>query len=516
MPLLSSIVSWLMIKRLSQIELYDSYPLEIQKETLQKLLHQAKHTEWGERYDFSSISSSKEFSERIPLNDYNSLKADINRIRRGEQNILWPSNIKWFAKSSGTTEDKSKFLPVSNEAIEMCHFRGGKDVLALYTRCNPETKFFTGKGLVLGGSRQINNVSNDSYFGDLSAILIQNMPFWAQFIRTPDSSVALMDEWEEKIEKIARLTSATNVTSISGVPSWTLVLINKILEITKASSIKEVWPNFELFIHGGVSFTPYRDIYKKIFNFKEMRYLETYNASEGFFAIQDDHSRSDMLLMLDLGVYYEFIPFDKYCKGDFTSVNLEGVELGQNYVLVISTNSGLWRYVIGDTVQFTSKIPFRLRITGRVKHYINAFGEELIVENADSAINIACELTGAQLREYTAAPVYMKEKSQGAHQWLIEFIKQPADLDYFVEVLDNELKSLNSDYEAKRYKNMTLQKPVLTVMKKQGFYEWLKQKEKLGGQHKVPRLANDRSYMDELLAINRGEDILQTADSNFV
>lgn len=516
MPLLSSIVSWLMIKRLSQIELYDSYSVDIQKETLQKLLHFARYTEWGRRYDFSTISSSQEFSERIPLNDYNSLKKDINRIRQGEQNVLWPSAIRWFAKSSGTTEDKSKFLPVSNEAIEMCHFRGGKDVLALYTRNNPGTKFFTGKGLVLGGSRQINNISNDSYFGDLSAILIQNMPFWAQFIRTPDMTVALMDEWEEKIEKMAQLTSATNVTSISGVPSWTLVLINKILNITKASNIKDVWPNLELFIHGGVSFTPYRDIYKKIFDFDGMHYMETYNASEGFFAIQDDIGRNDMLLMLDLGIYYEFIPFDKYIAGDYNSVGLDGVERGVNYVMVISTNSGLWRYVIGDTVQFTSKCPFRVRITGRIKHFINTFGEELIVENADKAIHTACVRTNAELREYTAAPVYMKEDQQGAHQWLIEFISEPNDITHFAEVLDNELKSLNSDYEAKRYRNMTLHAPVVTLMRKQGFYEWLKQKEKLGGQHKVPRLVNDRSYMDELLAINRGEQITLAESSNVI
>lgn len=502
MPLLSSIFSWLMIKRVSQIELYDKYPVDIQKETLQKLLKAAQNTEWGKKYDYASINSTQEFANRVPLNDYNSLKPYINRIREGEQNVLWHSPIKWFAKSSGTTEDKSKFLPVSNEAIEHCHFRGGKDVLALYTRNNPDTKMFRGKGLVLGGSRQINNISNDSYFGDLSAILIQNMPFWAQFIRTPDLSIALMDEWEEKIEKIAKTTSTTNVTSISGVPSWTLVLINRILEHTQAKSIKDVWPNLELFIHGGVSFTPYKDVYKNIFNFDNMHYMETYNASEGFFGIQDDPNSSDMLLMLDLGVYYEFIPFDEYCNGSTDSIGLDEVELDRNYVLVISTNSGIWRYIIGDTVQFTTKSPFRIKITGRIKHFINAFGEELIVENADKAINTACERTRSEVREYTAAPVFMEENEQGAHQWLIEFITPPQDIDHFTEILDNELKSLNSDYEAKRYKNMTLKPPIVTVMKEKGFYQWLKHKEKLGGQHKVPRLANDRSYMDELLKFN--------------
>ena len=504
MALISSVVSWLMKKRVHQIELFKKYPHEVQSEVLKKLLSASKETEWGRKYDFDSISSGRVFAERLPVSDYDALKPFIDRLRSGEQNILWPSEIKWFAKSSGTTAGKSKFIPVSYEALEECHFKAGKDMLALYCLNYPDTNLFEGKNLAMGGSHTIREVNNESYYdGDLSAIPMQNLPFWAEFLRTPNLSVALMDEWESKIEKLALVTSKEDVTSIAGVPSWTLLLIHKILEITGKDDLSEIWPNLEVFFHGGVSFQPYREQFHDLIRSPKMNYMETYNASEGFFGIQDEIGSESMLLMLDYGIYYEFIPFDELEKENPKVIGLDQVEKGKNYAVVISTNGGLWRYKIGDMIMFTDLSPYRFRITGRTKSFINAFGEELIVDNADKALSVACARTNAVIREYTAAPVYFSGNQRGAHEWLIEFEKEPDDLDFFIESLDNALKSLNSDYEAKRYHSMILAEPLLRKVPNQTFYEWLKSKNKLGGQNKVPRLSNNRDLINEVLTIAR-------------
>ena len=503
MALINSLVSWFNTKRLSQIEFFKNHPIETQRETLTQLIHTAQNTGWGKRYDFKNIKELSTFKERLPVQTYEDIETYIDRLRKGEQNIFWPSEIKWFAKSSGTTNSKSKFIPVSKEALEDCHFRGGKDILAIYTALFPSTGILKGKGLTLGGSHQINNIKNDSYYGDLSAILIQNLPFWANFIRTPDSSIVLLDKWEEKLEKMTQATLNENVTSLSGVPSWFLVLLKHLLKVSGKNHIHEIWPNLELFVHGGVSFTPYREQFKEILPDKKMNYLETYNASEGFFGIQDDPYDSSMLLMLDYGIYYEFISLDDLHSEYPKVFSLEDVELYQNYAMIITTNGGLWRYQIGDTIYFTSKDPYKFKISGRTKLYINAFGEEIIIDNAEKAMQIACDKTNSIVREYTAAPIFMGTKNKGTHEWLIEFEKTPTNIDEFNFILDNALMSLNSDYEAKRYKNITLEKPKITVAKKNLFYNWLKAKGKLGGQNKVPRLSNDRKIIDELLKVNQ-------------
>jgi len=501
MALLNSVLSWIMKQRIHQIELFIKYPHDVQNDCLQWLLSSAKNTEWGINYDYKSVTSFEQFKERVPISNYDALKPYIDRLRRGEQNILWPQEIKWFAKSSGTTADKSKFIPMSEDAIEECHFKGGKDVLTFYCNNNPDTEMFSGKGLALGGSHIVSEFDNDAVYGDLSAILIQNMPFWAHFIRTPDISIALMNEWEEKLDKMAAVTAVENVTSISGVPSWTMLLLKRILEITGKKNINEVWENLEVFIHGGISFIPYKEQYKKIISSANMSYLETYNASEGFFGIQDRKNADDMLLMLDYGIYYEFLPMEDYGKVNPRTKTLAEVVPGKNYALIISTNAGLWRYLIGDTIVFTSVDPYRFRITGRTKNFMNAFGEELMVDNADKALDIACKKTGAIITDYTAAPIYFDDNNNGAHQWVIEFEAAPENIEYFAEVFDNALKSANSDYEAKRYKNMVLSKPVLNIVPRGTFYNWLKKKGKLGGQHKVPRLTNDRVYVNEIMEL---------------
>lgn len=502
MPILNSIVSWLMKQRIHQIELFIKYPHEVQQDWFNKLIESARSTEWGQSFDYKSIRTVEDFKNRVPIQNYESLSPFIQRLMKGEQNILWPSDIKWFAKSSGTTAGKSKFIPVSQEAMEECHFKGGKDLLAIYCHNNPETLMFSGKGLALGGSHQLNIEGNDSFHGDISAILLQNLPFWAQWIRTPDLSIALMDKWEEKIEKMVKATLSENVTNISGVPTWTLVLARRILEVT-GKNLMEVWPNLELFVHGAVSFTPYRDQFRQLIPSDSFNYLETYNASEGFFGIQDRLRSDEMLLMLDYGVFYEFMPLTEYGKEDPLTIQLDEVELNKNYALVISTNAGLWRYVIGDTIKFTNKEPYRIKITGRTKLFINAFGEEVIIENSDNAIRIACEKTGALVRDYTVAPVYFSSGENGAHEWMIEFEKAPLSLEYFTDVLDTALKSLNSDYEAKRYKDMALRFPIVQHVPQGTFYNWLKYKGKLGGQHKVPRLCNDRLFMEEINEVLR-------------
>jgi hypothetical protein len=499
MPLLNTVIKWINLKRNYQIELYREHPFEIQKETLLDLLRKAKNTQWGKEYKFNQILSVHDFQESLPLQTYDDIRPYVERLRNGETNLLWPGEVKWFAKSSGTTSEKSKFIPVTKDALEYCHIRGPKDVFALYINNYPETKVLWGKTLTLGGSHQINNFSNNSYYGDLSAILIENVPFWTDFIRIPPAEIALIEEFEEKIEQIIETSLDQNVTSLAGVPSWFLVFLKRILEKTGKNNILEVWPNLEVFTHGGVNFEPYRAQFKKLIPSDDMHYVETYNASEGFFAIQDKPDRNDMLLMLDYGVYYEFIPMHEFGKANPRVLTLDEVELNENYALVISTNAGLWRYIIGDTIQFTCKNPFRLKITGRTKHFINAFGEEVIIDNAERALQEACRQTGAVVNEYTAGPVFMGDNQKGAHQWIIEFDKEPPGLEQFTDLLDASLKSLNSDYEAKRYKDMTLEKPHLVSAPKGTFYRWMKKRGKVGGQNKIPRLSNDRKYLDELL-----------------
>lgn len=499
MPLLTSIVNWLTIKRVHQIELFKIYPANIQQDVFKHLIAQAVSTEWGKKHHYDQIETVSDFQQAVPISTYEDLKPEIDRVRAGEQNILWPGETKWFAKSSGTTNDKSKFIPVSKEALEKCHFRGARDVMAIYANNYPETKIFKGKGLTLGGSHKIDNHNNQSYYGDLSAILIENQPFWTEFIRTPSQQIALIDKWEEKLEKIAQETIKENVTSIAGVPSWNMVMLKYILEITGKKNILEVWPNLELFMHGGVSFIPYREQFKELIPSGEMRYLESYNASEGFFAIQDDPASDDMLLMLDYAVFYEFIPMSEFDSPEARVLTIDEVEKDVNYALVISTNAGLWRYLIGDTITFTSLTPHKIKITGRTKHFLNAFGEEVIIDNAEKAMQIACEATNARVAEYTAAPVFMSSDKQGTHEWIIEFEKDPDNFEKFSELFDTALQQVNSDYEAKRYKNITLGIPVMHKAPKDTFYKWLQQKNKLGGQNKVPRLSNDRKYVEELL-----------------
>ncbi len=500
MAILNSILTWIMKKRIHQIELFIKYPCDVQDEVLRKLVTAAKHTQWGEHYDYKSLTRLSDFKQRVPISDYNVLRPYIMRVMNGEQNVLWPTEIKWFAKSSGTTNDKSKFIPVSLESLDECHFKGGKDLLAIYCNNNPDTQLFSGKLLSMGGSHSVNSFNSASYYGDLSAILIQNLPFWCEMMRTPGISVALMDKWDEKIEAMARETMGEDVTNISGVPSWTLVFIKRILEITGKKSLTEVWPNLELYVHGAVNFTPYREQFYKITG-KNINYLETYNASEGFFGIQDQNSSDEMLLMLDYGIYYEFIPMNEIHKEHPVTVGLDSVKLNQQYAVVITTNAGLWRYKIGDTIIFTSLNPYRIKITGRTAHFINAFGEELIIDNAEKAITEAGKRTGAMVREYTAAPVYYGRNQNGAHEWLIEFDKEPENINEFTSALDEELKKVNSDYEAKRYKDMALQMPIVHKMPANTFYNWMQKNKKIGGQHKVPRLANDRKFVDEIIQL---------------
>ncbi|WP_209402085.1 GH3 auxin-responsive promoter family protein [Pseudozobellia sp. WGM2] len=500
-PLFNSIASWLLKKRFHQIELFLKYPEEVQEELLQQLLDFAEDTEIGQKYDFESIENYKIFRERVPIVSYEEIEPVIERTRRGEQNLFWPTSIKWFAKSSGTTNAKSKFIPVSSEALEDCHYKSGKDLLCLYLNNNENSQLFTGKSLRLGGSKELYQ-DNGSFFGDLSAILIDNMPLWAEFSSTPSSKVSLMSEWESKLKAIIEESRHENVTSLAGVPSWMLVLLNNVIEETGKENLFQVWENLEVYFHGGVSFNPYKDQYKKLFPRKSFKYYEIYNASEGFFAIQDRNGADDLLLMLDYGIFYEFIPMDAYGTEHQQAMPLWEVRVGVNYAIVITTNAGLWRYKIGDTIRFTSTDPYRIKVTGRTKHHINVFGEELIIENAEEALKSVCKKTGSEIKDYTAGPVFMEGKEKGAHEWIIEFRTPPEDLDYFTEFLDNALKSLNSDYEAKRYNNITLNRPKVHVARQNLFYDWLKAKDKLGGQHKIPRLSNKRDYIEELLQMN--------------
>ena len=500
-PLFNSIASWLLKKRYHQIELFLKYPADVQDELLRQLIYVAKHTEIGKKYGFDSIPDYATFASRVPIVNFEGVAELIEKTRRGEQNLFWPSPIKWFAKSSGTTNAKSKFIPVSSEALEDCHYKSGKDLLCLYLNNNENSQLFTGKSLRLGGSKELYE-DNGTFFGDLSAILIDNMPLWAEYSSTPSSKVSLMSEWESKLAAIIEESIKENVTSLAGVPSWMLVLLNNVLEKTGKNHLFEVWENLEVYFHGGVSFAPYRDQYRKLLPRKRFNYYETYNASEGFFAIQDRNNSEDLLLMLDYGIFYEFIPMEEFGSADPKAIPIWEVRTGKNYAVVITTNAGLWRYMIGDTVRFTSIDPYRIRITGRTKHHINAFGEELIIENAEEALKQVCKKTGSEIKDYTAAPVFMNGSEKGSHEWIIEFRTPPDDIAYFTEFLDNALKSLNSDYEAKRYNNTTLKMPMVHQARPNLFYDWLKTKNKLGGQHKVPRLSNEREHLEELLHLN--------------
>lgn len=501
LSIINSIVSWILKKRIHQIELFMKYPHEVQNELLLNLVQRAKYTEIGKKYDFSSVLTYEQFADRVPVAAYEDVEPIIERSRKGETNIYWPEPIKYFAKSSGTTNAKSKFIPVSSDALENCHYKAGKDMLCLYLNNNEESQLFTGKSLRLGGSKQLYEDKN-TVFGDLSAILIDNLPLWAELGSTPSNKISLMNEWTEKMKAIVKETKNENVTSLLGVPSWLMVLLNNVLQDTGKNNLLELWPNAEVYFHGGISFEPYRDQYKKMFPKDSFRFYENYNASEGFFAIQDRNNADDMLLMLDYGIFYEFIPMDTFGTSNQKTVSLAGVEINKSYAVVITTNSGLWRYLIGDTVRFTSLSPYRIKITGRTKHYINVFGEELMIENTDTAIAKTAKEFNVDIVEYTVAPVFMKDKEKGAHEWMIEFKKNPDDLKAFTKRLDENIQTINSDYEAKRYNSMTLNELVLNVAQPDLFHLWLSKKDKLGGQNKIPRLSNDRSYLEQLIELN--------------
>jgi hypothetical protein len=495
-------------QRIRRIDQFRLFPHDVQAQQFQGLIQSAKNTEWGKLYDYSSIKNPEQFRQRVPVSTYEQLYPYIERMLRGEQNVLWSSHIDKFSKSSGTTNARSKFIPVSNEALKECNYRGGQDMLALYIDNYPDTKVLSGKTLSIGGSLSPNHLNPNSYYGDVSAVLMKNLPFWAEYLRTPSLKTALMDKWEEKIEAMARETLRQNVTSMAGVPTWTVVLLQRILEITGKSNICEVWENLEVFFHGAVAFHPYRQLFKQLIPSDKMHYLEVYNASEGFFALQDQKNSDEMLLLLDYGVYFEFLPVEEWDKEQPKAIGLDQVELGKTYAVLISTNAGLWRYNIGDTVKFTNISPYRIKIAGRTKHFINAFGEEVMVENAEIAITKACEATNAIINNFTAAPIYLSSDkngsyNRGGHEWVIEFEKRPDNLTAFTQILDETLRQVNADYDAKRYQDIALVAPLVHVAPKGTFFEWLKRKNKLGGQNKVPRLSNSREHIEEILALMR-------------
>jgi hypothetical protein len=491
--------------RLWSIEQWINDAAANQLDVWQDLLSAGQYTEFGRQHNFSEIQSLADFKKNVPIHEYEDLKPYVERMMKGEENVLWNTPVEWFAKSSGTTSDKSKFIPVSKESLQDNHFKAAKDVLAFYYVTHPESDLLTGKSLVIGGSHQINQLHEEIHYGDLSAVMLQNSPFWGHWLRTPDLSIALMDEWESKIEALAQSTIQENVTSMAGVPTWLIVLLKRILQITGKTTIKEVWPNLELYLHGGVSFTPYRQQFEKLIG-APIHYQEMYNASEGFFAGQDDVEKEGMLLMCDHGIFYEFMPVEEWGKESPRTLQLNEVETSKNYAIIITTNGGLWRYLVGDTIQFVTLNPFRIKVSGRLKHFMNAFGEEVIVDNSDQAISAACQKTGAIVNDYTAAPIYFSEGGNGAHEWLIEFEKEPDNLENFVRELDSALKSINSDYEAKRHKDIALRLPVVQAVPKGSFNNWLSSKGKLGGQHKVPRLSNERGTLEEIQSFMRMKD----------
>ena len=500
MKLLSSAISKLARMRLWRIQNWTNHPVAAQREVLQHLVTAGQYTAYGKKYHFTRLFTVKDFKKNVPIQEYDDLRPYILRMMEGEENVLWNTPVNWFAKSSGTSSDKSKFIPISDESLQDNHYQANKDMLTNYYNNFPGSDLLTGKSLVIGGSHQINKLNDEIQYGDLSAVLMQNTPFWGQWLRTPELSIALLDEWENKIEKLAQSTANENVTSLAGVPTWTLLLLKRILEIKNKQTIKEVWPNLELYINGGVSFVPYREQFEKIIG-APINYLEVYNASEGFFAAQEKPNDDGMTLFTEHGIFYEFMPVEEYGKPSSQTVGLNEVQLHKNYAVVISTTGGLWRYLVGDTVRFTSLNPYRIIVSGRLKHYMNAFGEEVIVDNSDRAIAMASQKTNAVVSDYTAAPVYFSANSNGAHEWLIEFEKEPASLEQFTKVLDAELKNANSDYEAKRHKDIALRMPLVRILPIGTFTRWLRSKGKLGGQHKVPRLSNERKFIEEILAI---------------
>ena len=502
---ITGIVRNAFLHRQKELEKHISDGEMLQRKTLQRLLAHAKDTEYGRNHLFDKTAGYDDFARNTPVNTYEELKGDIDRMRHGERDILWPGKVRWYAKSSGTTNDKSKFIPVSAEGLKDLHYKGGKDVVALYLRNNPKSRMFDGKGLILGGSHSPNYNVRDSLVGDLSAILIENINPLVNLVRVPGKQTALLSDFEVKRDRIARETIGKNITNLSGVPSWMLSVLTRVMELSGKTHLEEVWPNIEVFFHGGVAFTPYRSQYEQLITSPSMKYMETYNASEGFFGIQSDPADKAMLLMLDYGVFYEFIPMDSFGTDRQTVVPLWGVEKGKNYAMVISTSCGLWRYVLGDTVCFTSTNPYKFIITGRTKHFINAFGEELIVDNAEQGLAYACAETGAEVSEYTAAPVFMDDKARCRHQWLIEFARKPDATARFAALLDRRLQEINSDYEAKRYKDITLQHLEIVEARPGLFNDWLKLKGKLGGQHKIPRLSNSRDTIEQMMKLNNDE-----------
>lgn len=489
--------------RAKKIDKYATDTEAIQHNVLMNLVKKASNTEWGNKHNYKNINKYEDFVSSVGVQDYESLKGYIDRMRHGESDVLWRGTCRWFAKSSGTTNDKSKFIPVTADGLKNVHYTGGRDSVSLYLRLNPNSRIFSGKSLILGGSHAPNYNLPNSLVGDLSAILIENIMPLVNLVRVPNKKIALLSDFEEKMDKIARTACNKNVTNIAGVPSWMMAVLKHMLDITGKNSVEELWPNLEVFFHGGVAFTPYREQYHQLIRSPKMNYLETYNASEGFFGIQNDFADPSMLLMIDYDVFYEFIPFEELDSPSPKAVPLWDVEIGRNYAMLISTSCGLWRYMLGDTVRFTSKDPYKFVITGRTKHFINAFGEELIVDNAEQGLAKACAETGAQVSDYTAAPVYMGADARCRHQWVIEFSQMPDSLERFTEILDTSLQQINSDYEAKRYKDITLQSLEIIVARNNLFNDWLKSKGKLGGQHKVPRLSNSRDYINELIEMNK-------------
>ena len=509
MKLLSKAFNWFIEQRLPQLERLIQYPFETQELLFEQLIEKGKGTVFGKEFGFSTIRNIETFKKQVPTFTYEQIYPYIERTLKDEQNVLWPTPIKWFAKSSGTTNARSKFIPVSPEALKECHYKAGKDALTIYIKNYPHSQIFSGKSIGIGGSLYPNSFHpySQTMYGDVSAVIMKNLPFWAQWSRTPSLAVALMNQWEEKIEKIAKITAEEDITCIAGVPTWTLLLLQKVLEIKNKKYIHEIWPTLELFIHGAVSFKPYESLFQTIISSGNINYLEVYNASEGFFAVQDQVHQKDMLLLLDHGVFYEFIPLDEIGKENPKTIGLEAVELDKTYALVINTNAGLWRYQIGDTIKFTSLHPFRIKITGRTKHFINAFGEEVVIENAETAITKACQCTGATIYNYTAGPIYIEKGKRGGHEWIIEFKTPPKGLEKFVAILDKTLQEVNADYEAKRYKDMALTKPVVHAVAEGTFYKWMKKRGRLGGQSKVPRLANNRKYLDDMLSMLQEKNI---------
>ena len=499
--IVNSLVAWYLSRRWSEIDNFVLYSHDIQRKLLFQMLADSANTVFGRQYDFHKMKNTQDYKSAVPIHTYEDLKPYIERNMHGEQQILWHSDIEWFAKSSGTSSDKSKFIPVSKESLNEIHYKGGQDLLTFYFRNNPESKLFTGKSLIMGGSYSSLPRGDKIRVGDVSAVMMQNMSMLGNLFRAPDLEIALMNEWEEKIEKIVHTTINENITQIAGVPSWTLVLLKRILTITGKSNILDIWPNLELYTHGGVNFMPYQSQFDNILGRNKIKYYQVYNASEGFFSIQDRNNSDDMLLMLDYGIYYEFMPIEELAKGSPRTLSLYEIELNKNYAPIITTNSGLYRYIIGDTIRFTSTSPYRIQVTGRTKAYINTFGEELIVDNTDKALTQACKQTNAVLHEYTVAPIYFTDKDNGAHEWIIEFEKEPKNLIQFTEILDTQLQAINSDYEAKRYKNIALRLPIIHNAPKGTFYTWMKSRGKVGGQNKVPRLSNERTYINDILKL---------------